>query len=153
MNHPNRVPFSGVLTRIDEASDKPPSGSRGHRIIITREAATEALPSLLGMAVDCTTDWDNHDARRKVGIITDADVQGADVRVRGFIYGKHFPDVVLEIAAREEKLGMSYEVADGHVVDMRAKIWTLHRITFVGAAILLRAKAAYKNTSFRLESA
>ena len=50
--HPNRVAFEGVLTVVDEASDRAPSGARGHRVILTHEAAQAALPSLLGMAVD-----------------------------------------------------------------------------------------------------
>src|SRR5271156_488046 len=29
--HPNRLPFEGVLTLVDVASDKAPSGARGHR--------------------------------------------------------------------------------------------------------------------------
>jgi hypothetical protein len=48
---------------------------------------------------------------------------------------------------------MSYELADAHVADMRASIWTLTRATFTGAAILLRDKAAYRQTSFRLKKA
>ncbi|MGB9030311.1 MAG: hypothetical protein WCC27_09340, partial [Acidobacteriaceae bacterium] len=44
----------------------------------------------------------------------------------------------------------SWELADAHVEDMRAEIWTLTRATFTGAAILLREKAAYRNTSFEL---
>ena len=32
--HPNRVPFEGILTMVDEASDKAPSGARGHRVIL-----------------------------------------------------------------------------------------------------------------------
>jgi hypothetical protein len=38
------------------------------------------------------------------------------------------------------------------VEDMSAEIWKLTRITFTGAAILLREKAAYKETSFRMAS-
>jgi hypothetical protein len=37
--HPNRVPFEGVLTVVNSASDKAPAGARGHRVILTREAA------------------------------------------------------------------------------------------------------------------
>jgi hypothetical protein len=33
---------------------------------------------------------------------------------------------------------------------MSAQVWTLTRATFTGAAILLRDKAAYVGTSFRL---
>jgi hypothetical protein len=47
-------------------------------------------------------------------------------------------------------MGMSYELADAHVADMHAQLWTLTRATFTGAAILLRDKAAYRATSFRL---
>ena len=47
-------------------------------------------------------------------------------------------------------MGMSWELADAHVEDMRAEVWTLTRATFTGAAILLREKAAYRNTSFEL---
>jgi hypothetical protein len=50
----------------------------------------------------------------------------------------------------EGAMGMSYELADAHVADMSAQIWTLTRATFTGAAILLREKAAYRNTSFRV---
>jgi hypothetical protein len=50
-------------------------------------------------------------------------------------------------------MGMSWELADAHVEDMRAEIWTLTRATFTGAAILLREKAAYRNTSFELAAA
>ena len=70
--HPNRLPFEGVLTLVDVASDKAPSGARGHRVILTRAAAETALPSLLGMAVDYKAGWDGHDARQKCGIITAA---------------------------------------------------------------------------------
>ena len=30
--HPNRMPFEGVLTLVDVASDRAPSGARGHRV-------------------------------------------------------------------------------------------------------------------------
>src|ERR1700728_2375729 len=74
--HPNRLPFEGCLTLLDVASDKAPSGARGHRVVLTKEAADAALPSLLGMAVDYKAGWDGHDARQKCGIITSAEVVG-----------------------------------------------------------------------------
>ena len=51
-----------------------------------------------------------------------------------------------------EDLGMSYEIADARVEDMRTEIWKLTRVTFTGAAILLREKAAYRETSFKMAS-
>jgi hypothetical protein len=152
-NHPNRVAFEGVLTVVNAASDKAPAGARGHRVMLTREAAEMALPSLLGMAVDYRPGWDGHDARRKIGLLTEADVRGSRLIVRGYLYARDFPDVARAIKAQApEQLGMSYELADARVEDMRAEIWKLTRVTFTGAAILLRDKAAYRATSFRMAS-
>jgi len=149
--HPNRLPFEGVLTLVDVASDKAPSGSRGHRVVLTREAAETALPSLLGMAVDYKAGWDGHDARQKCGIITAAEVDGRRLTVGGYLYAKDFPEMEGKMQADGSgAMGMSYELADAHVADMRAQVWTLTRATFTGAAILLREKAAYRSTSFRL---
>ncbi len=151
--HPNRVPFEGVLTLVNAASDKAPAGARGHRVMLTREAAEKALPSLLGMGVDYRPGWDGHDARRKIGLLTEADVIGPRLVVRGYLYARDFPEVTRAIEAHApEKLGMSYELADARVEDMRAEIWKLTRVTFTGAAILLRDKAAYRATSFRMAS-
>lgn len=145
--HPNRLPFEGCLTLVDVASDRSPSGARGHRVVLTRAAAEAALPSLLGMAVDYKAGWDGHDARQKCGIITEATLHDKKLMVAGFLFARDFPE--MEQAMRPE-MGMSYELADAHVADMRASVWTLTRATFTGAAILLREKAAYRATSFRV---
>jgi hypothetical protein len=151
--HPNRVAFDGVLTMVNTASDKAPSGARGHRVVLTREAAEQALPSLLGMAVDYRPGWDGHDAQRKIGLLTEANLVGQRLVVRGYLYARDFPEVAKQIQAQPpEALGMSYELADAQVADMRAEIWKLTRVTFTGAAILLRDKAAYQATSFRMAS-
>jgi hypothetical protein len=151
--HPNRVPFEGILTMVDTASDKAPAGARGHRVMLTREAAEKALPSLLGMAVDYRPGWDGHDARRKIGLLTEANLVGRKLTVRGYLYARDFPEVAKAILAHAlEDMGMSYEIADARVEDMRADVWKLTRVTFTGAAILLREKAAYRATSFRMAS-
>ena len=147
--HPNRLPFEGVLTLVDVASDKAPSGSRGHRVVLTREAAEVALPSLLGMAVGYKAGWDGHNARQKCGIITAAELDGKRLKVAGYLFARDFPEIEKDLQA-DGAMGMSYELADAHVADMRASIWTLTRATFTGAAILLREKAAYRSTSFRV---
>ncbi|MDE3104441.1 MAG: hypothetical protein KGK08_04630 [Acidobacteriota bacterium] len=148
--HPNRLPFEGVLTLVDIASDKAPSGSRGHRVLLTRAAVEAALPSLLGMAVDYKAGWDGHDARQKCGIITSAEVDGQRLVVGGYLFARDFPELEAKVQT-EGLMGMSYELADAHVADMGAAVWTLTRATFTGAAILLREKAAYRSTSFRLK--
>ncbi|HKW16210.1 MAG TPA: hypothetical protein VJO35_01755 [Terriglobales bacterium] len=161
--HPNREAFRGVLTLVDTPSDKPPAGSRGHRVILTRAAAERALPSLLGMALDYSPSFDRHDARRKVGVITRAEIVGKELELSGYLYAKDFPEIVRQIDSGvvhatastrkrpRNSLGMSYEIADASVADTRAKVWTLTRVTFTGAAILRRDKAAYRDTWIELE--
>jgi hypothetical protein len=159
--HPNRQPFHGVLTLLDVPSDKAPSGARGRRVLLTRHAAEAALPSLLGMALDYTPELDGHDARRKVGIITAAEIVpvksatagASQIDVRGYLFARDFPEVVQRIrSAGRRELGMSYEVADARVSDVRAAVWTLVEFTFTGAAVLLREKAAYATTWIALGS-
>ena len=145
------MPCEGVLTLVDVPSDKAPSGSRGHRVVLPKSAAEAALPSLLGMAVNFRPDWEGHDARTKRGILTEADIVGQRLMVRGYLHGRDLNEIVKKIKQLPPGcLGMSYETTDTHVEDMRAQVWKLTRATFTGAAILLREKAAYKQTEFRL---
>src|SRR5260370_7201094 len=92
--HANGEGFGGVLTIVDVASDKSPSGARGHRVLLTRRAAEAAIPSLLGMALDYSPALDRHDARRKIGLITRAEIVGRVIEVGGFLYAKDFPEIV-----------------------------------------------------------
>jgi hypothetical protein len=225
--HPNRKAFHGVLTTVDRCSDRSPSGAKGHLVMLTKRAAEAALPSLLGMALDYSPAWDRHDVRRKVGVITQADIVGRNVEVGGYLYARDFPEIVEEIAKSEGRgthqpvearrgqrqsvyagsaeagrwiegyqlrrslrnaaagvfgfkkmiggtqetrngrserfhptiraealtsnsslagLGLSYEVTDVQLADEQAQVWMLEKVTFTGAAILRRDKAAYRDT-------
>jgi hypothetical protein len=153
--HPNRRLFRGVLTVANAPSDRAPSGARGHKVMLTAQATERALPSLLGMAVDYAPELDRHDARRKVGIITSADllpVAGKAHRldVAGYLFERDFPEVVDEMTRRRGELGMSYEIADVRVADTEAAVWVATEFKFTGAAVLLRDKAAYHATSMEL---
>ena len=72
--HPNRLPFRGVLTLVGVPSRRSPSGARSHRVMLTRKATEAALPSLLGMALDYAPALNAHDQRRKIGVITEAEI-------------------------------------------------------------------------------
>ncbi len=216
--HPNRAGFRGVLTVVDAASQRAPSGSGGRRVVLPKKVAEAALPSLLGMALDYAPTFDRHDVRRKVGVITSAEIVGRNLEVGGYLYARDFPEIVEEIGkertgawrrasgAKEHSagmelatsaqsegsrlraslaeaverlrsltsglraswdggapflraestptaasgLGMSYEVTDVVLADRRAKVWTLTRVTFTGAAILRKNKAAYQETWIEL---
>jgi len=218
--HPNRAGFRGVLTMVDTPSTRAPQGSKGKRVLLTRAAAEAAIPSLIGMALDYAPGFDGHDARRKVGVITRAEVVGRKLEVGGYLYAKDFPEVVEEVArygkrigpgmpgfgagawerrsgvargmhaagvegarlgdclraavlqirglidsARKKQeralkgeagagegvgLGMSFEVTNVNTLDKRARVWTLTEVTFTGAAILRRDKAAFAETWIEL---
>jgi hypothetical protein len=151
--HPNRAPFRGVLTLVDVASDRPPAGARGHRVVLTRRAAEQALASLIGMGVDYTPRMDGHDARRKVGIITSAEVVGGELVVAGYLFARDFQDVVAEIERSAGRLGMSYELANAEVENLRADVWRITEAVFTGAAVLWRDRAAYQKTSIEMMEA
>ena len=129
------------------------------------------MPSLMGMGLDYTPALDRHDARRKIGVITRADIVGRVIEIGGFLYARDFPEIVKEIgrpgrtsasvtAGRESSdrnsrtsragLGMSYEITDALVEDITASVWVLNKVTFTGAAILRRDKAAYCSTWIEL---
>lgn len=144
--HPNRMPFSGVMTRIDEASDDPPGGATGKRVFIPKEVARDALPTLMGMGVDTTPEFDGHDARFKIGVITAATIEGNAVNIAGFLYANDFPEECARIKQEKSRLGFSYECKVA-ISDKNADPWVVDRIIFTGAAILYKEKAAYRTTS------
>ena len=105
VGHPNRRAFRGVLTTVDMVSERAPSGARGHRVVLTRMAAEAALPSLLGMALDYSPSLDRHDVRRKVGVITSAEIVGRNVELGGYLFARDFPEIVEEIAKSGRESG------------------------------------------------
>ncbi len=127
---------------------------------LSYKATETALPSLLGMALDYSPAMDGHDARRKIGIITDAEIKSltenkatGQLAVGGFLYAQDFPEVMAEIRAGNGVLGMSYEITNAWVPDIAAPVWTVTKFTFTGAAVLRRDKAAYPQTWLQIEDA
>lgn len=150
-DHPNRMPFTGVMTFLDTPSDLPVGGAGGKRVILPRAVAEQILPSLLGMAIDFTPNLDGHDATRKIGLITSADVVGDEIQIGGFFYAADFPQVCARIKAEKEALGFSYEIKA-----QTQEIGDLLQIVsgvFTGAAVLRKDKAAYQSTSLAANAA
>lgn len=146
-DHPNRMPFSGVLTRIDEPSNNPPHGSNGKRVLLPRETAERALPSLLGMAVDYEMGFTGHNPQAKIGVITGATIDGNAIMIEGFIYASDFPEEAEAIQINKDKLGFSFEAKRILVETMDADPLVITECVFTGAAILLKDRAAYQTTS------
>lgn len=153
LDHPNRMPFSGVLTRVGLPSDIAPHGSKGKRVLLTPEAAEAALDSLALMAVDYTPNFDGHDVRAKIGVITGATVEGSDLRIEGFIYAADFPEEAAEIKANKNALGFSFEAQQILVENLESDPLVITACVFTGAAILRKDKAAYTTTSLAASAA
>lgn len=150
--HPNKHPFKGILTRIDQPSDRPPDGSKNRRVVLTRAAAERALPTLMGMPVDLAADLAGHDVKRKIGIITAATIEGDAVHIEGFLYAADFPDEVARVRSERSLLGFSYEMRNIYVKDTTAASWEITDCVFTGAAILYKDKAAYSTTSLAAQA-
>ncbi len=72
--------------------------------------------------------------------------------VEGFIYAADFPDTAELIQALKDVLGFSFEAQRLTVEDMAADILRITELTFTGAAILRKDKAAYQTTSLAASS-
>ena len=150
--HPNRQPFTGILTMIDQPSDMCVGGAMGHRTLLTMEAAENGLESLEGMGIGFRAKLDGHDKRNKCGVITKAWIDGAAIYVSGHLYLHDFPELVPALNDPSAAYGMSYEIAEADIENMQTQVWRVTRCIFTGAALMLRAKAAYRNTRFNLSA-
>ncbi|MGZ3307266.1 MAG: hypothetical protein ACXU85_01775 [Xanthobacteraceae bacterium] len=149
--HPNKHPFAGILTRLDEPSDNPPAGSGGKRVILPTDVAAAALDTLVGMAVDFTPDFDGHDPQRKIGLIERAWIEDGALRIEGFFYAADFPEEVARIQAEQASMGFSYEV-QARIQSPNADPLVISGCTFTGAAVLYKDKAAYTTTSLAAQA-
>lgn len=149
-NHPNRMPFSGVLTFVNQPSDLPPGGSGGKRTYLPKDVAEKALESLLGMAVDFSNDLSAHNVTQKIGVITGAEIVGEEVRIEGFFYAADFPQECARIQDEKEDLGFSYEVRAQ--TRPMGDLLQIVSCVFTGAAVLYKDKAAYQSTSLAAQA-
>jgi hypothetical protein len=114
-------------------------------VIVTRQAALRALPSLIGMPVNAsvTGGFRDHDKHQPIGIIQRAYLDGKNLVVEGSLWGKNFGEVVATIKRHKDKLGLSYEISNTEIASEVEPIWRLTGLTFTGCSILLKSAAAY----------
>jgi hypothetical protein len=146
-NHPNASPFSGTLLLLDEPSNQPPHGADGHLIHVSTEVAEKTLKSLPGMAINYDSDLEGHNPQKKIGVITEAWIDGKEAKVKGLIWKKDFPEAMTEFRRNKGKLGMSMELGNVYVADKDNPIWDLKDFHFTGATILKKDHAAYEHTA------
>jgi hypothetical protein len=151
-DHPNKLPFTGTLLIVDEASSRPPNGSDGHRILVPKDVAKKNLESLIGMGLNYQPGkLSSHQPRHKVGVISKAWIDGNKVMCSGTIWKKDFPDAQRELKANG--LGMSMELANVLVKNKHDTVWKLVDFHFTGATVLYKNAAAYQKTSLAAASA
>lgn len=153
--HPNKLPFFGLLNPLDVPSERVPK-LEGHifspaislPLCITTETARNSLYTIQGMALNCSVDFSTHNPTRKVGVITHAYVKKKALMIDGYLYALDFPELIDAFSKRE--LGLSLEI---HNVRVRIVNDVLEPTDplFVGASIIDRDKAAFKNTWIRLD--
>jgi hypothetical protein len=142
--HPNRREFSGVLTLLETPSDRPPQGSRRHPVVISRLAAERSLETLLLMGVS-----EGH-YQAKCGVITSVRIDGDELCVAGHLFERDCPEIVKQLAASSEDFGLSYEITECFVEDIRSRVWRILDCFFTGVAIVPKKKAAYQGTNITL---
>lgn len=154
LEHPNKMPFSGILTYFDTPSDEAPHGSNGRKVLIPSAVGVPALDSMVGMAVNFVRGRE-HAPQDKIGIITDASAgepteHGTPVYISGFIYAHDFPDDALEIKMAQSSLGFSYETTNTLLTDSvynGEAVALVTQVVFTGASILTASDGAYTKTS------
>ena len=155
------VNFEGVLCALNKPSDKSPNGAKAHPVMLPSEVAKKALHTLIGAPLNCTADFSNHadgwksDAkvvgRTTIGLITNAFIDEDKLRVFGYLTSDKNRDVIDQIIKMpENSLGMSYEMQQASVENINAYTWILSKANFTGAAIILKKRAAYSDSSFHL---
>ncbi len=145
-SHPNVMPFSGTLLLLDEPSDQAPHGADGHQILVPKSVATKRLNTLPGMAINYEADLTGHNPGKKVGVITQASIEGNKVQVKGLVWKKDFPEAARLFKMHKGRLGMSMELGDVYVRDKDERVWHLEDFHFTGATVLLKDHAAYEGT-------
>jgi hypothetical protein len=103
IEHCNWYPIEGIAAFIDKISERPmhinnhetKEEFEGPKIIFTRAAVKNALPTLLGMGLCCQPAVPEHRVpRSNCGVVTEAWIDGDKLMIRGGIYGLQFPEVI-----------------------------------------------------------
>jgi hypothetical protein len=136
--------FTGTLIRIGEASDVAPAGSQGHRILITRDAAREAVNQLENSNLYASLTLDHHDQSRVVGKIHKAWINKRSICVRGVMWKPEVDRIDINCS-----LAMSADMQNCNIADLRAPIWEVTKMNFIGGTVLKAGVQAYKKTRFR----
>jgi hypothetical protein len=150
----NQVPFEGVLCRVDEPSESPPSKGSNYPLYLPRHVADQAAAMLnasAGLPLDVDPSLQCHSDTNIVGIMNSAEIGGADGKdfvVRGCIFGRNQAEKAALIASNKESLGMSMNaLATGHRAEIdNVTVYSIDTLELTGANILLANRATWQRT-------
>ena len=157
--HPNKMLWRGIVTRIDSPSDFAPCGTGGKLLIISRNAAVNAASTMVNMPLNCVWPEDyysncpeqamtDHDKDNVIGTVTESEVIEDGLVCGGIVWKQNFPDVAYMINNAVEALGFSIE-ADILESTEDDETVTATNIVFTGLATLWKQCAAWQTTEFQ----
>jgi hypothetical protein len=159
--HPNKMLWTGIVTRVGSPSTAAPCGTGGKLLVLSPEAAKKACGSMVNMPLNCEWPDDDiwcgacpemamtgHDTGNIIGTITEANVVNDALVCSGVIWKQNFPDVAFMINNAVDALGFSIE-ADINASTESEDTVTATDITFTGLATLWKKCAAWESTEFQ----
>jgi hypothetical protein len=157
--HPNKMMWTGVVTRLGVPSDAAPCGTNGKLLIISQEAAVSAIDTIVNMPLNCEFGGDfwgsspeyamtGHDQQFVIGAISSGTVEVDALVCSGIIWKQNFPDVAFMINNAVDALGFSIELDVLRSTEDDTTL-TATEIVFTGASTLWKKCAAFESTEFR----
>jgi len=148
----NKSYFEGVLLPIEAVSDSAPAKGSPVPLYVSREVALLAAQQINnsgGLPLDVAPDFNGHNDQGVVGVMTSADVIGGNLVVRGHLFPFNNPNLVEQIKAMKNHLGMSINaIAQGTREYIEGKeVFNIKSLQPLGANILKSARATWKNTA------
>lgn len=144
----NRSQFSGVLFRVDEASEAVPSKGPGLPLYIPSTVAASAVTQVFGLPLDAADSLSEHADESIVGVMLSAEINEQDFVVHGQLWPSSQAEKVSAIAASKDELGMSLTGdAIGHEAEVDGrKVFWVDALALKGANILYARKATFQKT-------
>jgi hypothetical protein len=134
--------FEGILFLLNKPPAQSPRGCRGHKILFTPATIEKALEQLPGKPLFSSQCLTTHDITNPIGIIEKAFIVGDMFCISGSMHEEKF--ISQHLNASGETLGLSFDVLNANIEDLRQVIWTCIKADFIGATMLLQSKAAYR---------
>jgi hypothetical protein len=154
----NKIPFTGILFRMDEPSESSPSKGSDYPLFISRTVAEpliQAIASSGGLPIDVDDTLSKHSNPNIAGVMTNAEIQGSNFVVHGHLFPWSQKEKVGLILANQRHLGMSMNaLANGAVIDRGGrKVFEIRDLELLGANVLFKDRATYQKTNFEAQIA